>query len=141
MFKKFLLVLGLLAFVTPAFAQTTASRNVPGHYNTPHTGLPGCGVTTVGPCYIPSIPAIPLGFQQLASLGTATALTPPGGAIEAFIVCTGQTVLWRDDGTNPTASVGVPLPVNTAFPYTGNLAAIKFIQATASATCNVSYYG
>ena len=73
--------------------------------------------------------------------GSATGLTPPAQAIEAFIVCTGQTVNWRDDGTNPTASVGMPLAVNVGFPYTGNLSAIKLIQTTATATCNIEYYG
>lgn len=83
---------------------------------------------------------VALGVYQF-TVATATALpTIPSGASEAFIVCTGQTVRWRDDGTNPTASVGVPLPVNTGFPYIGSLARLKIIETTASATCNVAYY-
>lgn len=71
----------------------------------------------------------------------ATALpTIPSGSSEAFVVCETQSVRWRDDGTSPTASVGVLLPVNTPFPYIGSLARIKFIETTASATCFVSYY-
>jgi hypothetical protein len=83
---------------------------------------------------------VAIGYQQITTLSSAIGLTPPSGASEAFILCTGQTVMWRDDGTNPTASVGIPLPVNTAFPYVGSLARIKFIETAASATCNVSYY-
>lgn len=83
---------------------------------------------------------IALGYQQLTSLSTATALTPVSGAREAFIVCTGQTVYWRDDGTSPTATVGTPLPINTPFPYIGSLARLKLIEVTPSAVCNVSYY-
>ena len=83
-----------------------------------------------------------LGYAQMTSLSAATALpSVPSGTQEAFIVCTGQTVYWRDDGTSPTASVGVPLLVNTGFPYTGSLSKIKIIETTPSATCNVSYYG
>lgn len=82
-----------------------------------------------------------LGYQQLSSLSSAAGLTPPSGSVEAFVICTGQTVYWRDDGTAPTATIGMPLPINTPFPYTANLVAIKFIQTQASAVCNVSYFG
>lgn len=83
-----------------------------------------------------------LGFQQMTSLGSATALPAiPPGTQEAFIICTGQTVYWRDDGVAPTATVGMPLPINTPFPYTGSIASIKLIQTSASATCNVTYFG
>ena len=83
---------------------------------------------------------IAIGYQQLTSLSSATALTPVSGAREALIICTGQTIMWRDDGTNPTASIGMPLPINTPFPYIGSLARIKLIETAASASCNVSYY-
>jgi hypothetical protein len=135
MFKRFLLSTILVLTPTLAFAQT-AAQVVPG-YNAP-VGRSGC--PSVGPCFIPGAPSQPLGYQQLTSLAAATALTVPTGALEALIVCESQTVRWRDDGTNPTASVGMPLTANVAFPYLGNLAAIKIIQTTASATCNVSYY-
>lgn len=83
---------------------------------------------------------VALGVFQF-TVATATALpTIPSGASEAFVVCETQPVRWRDDGTNPTASIGVLLPINTAFPYIGSLARIKFIETTASATCSVSYY-
>jgi len=83
---------------------------------------------------------IPLGYQQLTSLGSATALTPISGSKQALVICTGQTVYWRDDGTDPTATIGMPLPINTPLVYTGALARIKFIQASASAVCNITYY-
>lgn len=84
---------------------------------------------------------VSIGYQQLTSLAAATALTiPAGGAIEAFIVCSGQPVMWRDDGTDPTATIGMPLATGTGFPYFANLPKIKIIQTTASATCNITYY-
>lgn len=83
-----------------------------------------------------------LGFQQLSSLSSATKLTVPDGANIAVIEVNsgGQSVRWRDDGTAPTASVGTELLPGSQLTYSGNLAAIQFIQTAASATLNVSYY-
>ena len=81
-----------------------------------------------------------LGYQQITSLSASTALTVPGGATMALIVAETQAVRWRDDGTAPTASIGMPLAVGTSLSYDGDLKAIRFIQQAASATLNVSYY-
>jgi hypothetical protein len=85
--------------------------------------------------------AAPLGYQQIAVLTAATGLTVPAGARVALIVAEAQAVRWRDDGTNPSATVGMTLAVGDVLEYGGNLAAIKFIEQTASAKLNVSYYG
>lgn len=81
-----------------------------------------------------------LGYQQITSLSASTALTVPTGATMALIVADTQGVRWRDDGTAPTASVGMPLAVGVSLSYDGDLKAIRFIQQAASATLNVSYY-
>lgn len=81
-----------------------------------------------------------LGYEQVTSLGSATGLTVPTGAEFAIIVPETQAVRWRDDGTNPTASVGMPLATGTALEYDGKLGSIKFIEQTASAKINVAYY-
>lgn len=82
-----------------------------------------------------------LGYQQITSLSSAAGLTVPDGAIYAIIQCETQNVRWRDDGTAPTASVGMKL---TTAPdlliYDGALKSIKFIEEAASAKINVSYY-
>jgi len=85
---------------------------------------------------------IPLGYQQMTSLATATPLPSiPSNAIYAVVLCTGQMVNWRDDGTAPTASIGMPLNTNTQIVFAEKpLSVVQIIQATASATCNVSYY-
>lgn len=83
----------------------------------------------------------PKGFQQITSLASAVGLTVPAGAQYARIQSTTQAVRWRDDGTAPTASVGMHLATNTDLWYDGNLSAIQFIQEAASAVLNVSYYG
>lgn len=83
-----------------------------------------------------------LGYQQLTSLSGATALTVPAGASLAMCIPETQAVRWRDDGTNPTATVGMPLAVgDTLFLDTSAMAVFKVIEQTASAKLNVSYYG
>jgi hypothetical protein len=81
-----------------------------------------------------------LGYQQITSLSASTALTVPVGANLALIVAETQAVRWRDDGTAPTASVGMPLATGVSLSYDGDLKAIRFIEQSASATLNVSYY-
>lgn len=89
-----------------------------------------------------------LGYQQITSLSAATGLTVPsvdklGNKIQptfALIVPEGQAVRWRDDGTDPTASVGMPLAVGIALQYDGDLNRIEFIEQTAGAKLNISYY-
>jgi hypothetical protein len=86
----------------------------------------------------------PLGYQQITSLSAATALTVPAGTVLALITCETQAVRWRDDGVNPTATVGYPLATSAELQYTGTpaaLAALRFIEQTASAKLNISYYG
>jgi hypothetical protein len=89
-----------------------------------------------------------LGYQQITDLSSATGLTvptlSPDGSNQkptfALIVAETQGVRWRDDGTAPTASVGMPLAAGIPLQYDGDLNKIKFIQQTASAKLNISYY-
>lgn len=137
--KSLGLVLSLLFIATaPSFAQSTGTHTVLGNETVPGPASRNCG--TVGPCWVPNVGIGALGYFQF-TVATASHLPSiPASAREAFVVCTTQTVNWRDDGVAPTASVGMPLPPLQAFPYTGDLAAIQFIQTTATASCNVSYY-
>jgi hypothetical protein len=88
------------------------------------------------------------GYQQITSLSGAAALTVPqrtpegmnGKPVFALIVAEGAPVRWRDDGTNPTSSVGMPLAIGVPLQYDGDLNKIRFIQQSASATLNISYY-
>jgi ABC-type nickel/cobalt efflux system permease component RcnA len=81
-----------------------------------------------------------LGYQQITSLSAATALTVPSGATLAVIVAEAQAVRWRDDGVAPTATVGMPVGTYVPLIYDGDLSRIRFIEQTASAKINVSYY-
>ena len=81
-----------------------------------------------------------LGYQQITSLSASTALTAPSGATLAVIVPEGYSVRWRDDGTAPTGSVGMPLAIGATLSYDGNLQNIRFIEQASGAKLNVSYY-
>jgi len=81
-------------------------------------------------------------------LSASTGLTVPtrdlNGMIAeptlALIVAETKAVRWRDDGTAPTASIGMPLATGVPLAYDGDLNAIRFIQQEASAVLNISYY-
>lgn len=89
-----------------------------------------------------------LGYQQITSLSSATGLTVPQYDLNglsckpslAIITCETQGVRWRDDDVAPTATVGMPLAAGVTLQYDGDLTKIKFIEQTASAKLNVSYY-
>lgn len=117
--------------VTPANAQTAVVSGA----------IAPCASDSAQSCFRRPVGGYPLGFQALSSLGTATGLTVPTGAAEALIICETQNVRWRDDGTAPTSSTGMLLPVNTPFAYFAvDLTKIQLIQTASSATCDVSYY-
>jgi hypothetical protein len=82
----------------------------------------------------------PRGYQQITSLSSAQSLTVPTGSKRAVIVATAQAVRWRDDGTAPTAAVGMPLAVNTQLEYSGDLSSVQFIEQSSGAIIDVSYY-
>jgi hypothetical protein len=108
--KRLLIIAGLLFFCSPATAQQAA--------------------------YVYT----PLGYQQITPVPTGTFLTVPQAARVAEICISTQAIRYRDDGTAPTAAVGMPVLVGTCFQYSGNLATIQFIQQVAGAVLDVSYY-
>ena len=89
-----------------------------------------------------------MGYQQITSLSSATKLTVPqttpnglnAKPVFALIIAESQGVRWRDDKTAPTATVGMPLAVGIPLQYDGDLTNIQFIEQTASAKLNISYY-
>lgn len=88
---------------------------------------------------------VPMGYQQITDLSTAKALTVPCDAsgrcaTSALIVAEAQAVRFRDDGTSPTAAIGLPLAVAVPLAYSGTLSAIKFIEQTSGGKLNVLFY-
>lgn len=83
----------------------------------------------------------PISYEQVTGIGAAKGLQSiPNGATLAMIQPESQNVRWRDDGVNPTTSVGMILVANDILFYSGNLADIKFIEVSATAKINVTYY-
>ncbi len=72
------------------------------------------------------------------SVASATGLTVPAGAVVALVCVEGGSVRYRDDGTAPTATVGIPL--SGCMSYAGPLSAIQFISVGASSTIDALYY-
>lgn len=89
-----------------------------------------------------------IGYQQITSMSSAVSLTVPtvdkNGLNQkptfALIIPEGQAIRWRDDGTAPTASIGMPVAVGIPIQYDGDLTKIRFIEQTAGAKLNISYY-
>lgn len=85
----------------------------------------------------------PLGYAQ-ASLTTVQALSAllaiPGGA--TYVVLTPETsgLRWRDDGTNPTATVGMPVAAGGTLTYDGDLTKLKVVSQSGTSTVNIAYY-
>lgn len=85
------------------------------------------------------------GFQQITSLSGAQSLSIPvatdGTKPRMCLVhCETQAVRWRDDGTAPTSGIGMRLIVGGELRYDAELTKIQFIEETASAKINITYY-
>jgi len=81
-----------------------------------------------------------LGYQQITNLSSAVGLTVPVGATRALIAPLTKDIRWRDDKTAPTATIGMPVTAGTYLSYDGDLQNIKFIETSASAELNITYY-
>ena len=81
------------------------------------------------------------GYQQLVNPGAAVALTVPSGARFAMFNVEGANgIRFRDDGTDPTAAIGMLLTAGTNYWYNGKLQDVRVIAGGAAGTINVSYY-
>ncbi len=87
----------------------------------------------------------PKGMKKISTLSAAKGLDDttaiPTRARVALIQAETQNIRWRDDGTDPTASIGILLAAGDSMMYEGPLSKFRFIETTASATVNVSFYG
>lgn len=98
-------------------------------------------------------PYLPLGYCQMTSLSSAKPLVTancstgsvPNGAVIAEICVETAGVRYRDDGTAPTASVGIPVIPSATVPQCYAYAiipmtAVQFIAVSGSPVVNVSFY-
>lgn len=87
--------------------------------------------------------AISLGFQQMTSVSATTAANVPSiptSAGSMLVAVETQAIRWRDDGTDPTATVGMPVATGSTLCYGQEIAKFKVISQTAGATINITYY-
>ena len=86
----------------------------------------------------------PKGYQQLTVSTTAVGLTLPTGAQRAVIHIEAQPIRYRDDGTDPTSTVGVLVKADVSFELNSLLSLRQFKairSGSVDATVNVVYYG
>lgn len=66
----------------------------------------------------------------------------PAGSTRVKISVEAQAIRWRDDGTMPTAAIGMPQAVGTTLDYQERgLASLRFISQVAGAVLNITFYG
>jgi len=92
----------------------------------------------------------PTAYAQYVDLSVAQKLTaaPTGGTgaampdrvIRALIQPEGGDMRWCDDGTVPTAAIGMILKDGIVLEYEGNLETFQFIRTVAGVKLNVLYY-
>ena len=99
-----------------------------------HLTQTGCpGITT---------PLAPAGYQQITVSTTAVGLTVPAGTRMAIAVIEDQPLRYRDDGTDPTATVGTVIKADNSISICGSaLGAFKAIRdGGTDAVLSVNYY-
>lgn len=94
----------------------------------------------------PGQPMVPLGYCQLGTLSSSIGLASCSGGIPAganVVIFRGeaQAIRWRDDGTAPTGSVGIPaLAADFPFVYVGQPSKLRFIESTSGGKLNAVFY-
>lgn len=90
----------------------------------------------------------PKGFRTLDVSSTAVDLADatggiPSSATRAIISVATDAIRWRDDGSDPTASVGIYVAANASLeiPSRESILAFKAIRVTTDAVLNIAYYG
>ena len=90
----------------------------------------------------------PKGFRTLAISSTAKLLSEatggiPKGTSRAIISVATDAIRWRDDGTAPTATVGIYVAAlaSIELPSIEAIKAFQAIRVTTDAALNIAYYG
>jgi hypothetical protein len=78
--------------------------------------------------------------QTLTLTSSAQSLTVPTGSVWATLCLETANARWRDDGTAPTASVGVPLTAGQCMQYAGPFTRFQIIAQSGSPVLSVSFY-
>lgn len=103
---------------------------------------PAWGQSTVRPAPYPytSLPTTSAGYQQITATSSPQSLTVPTGATIAQFCIETAAIRYRDDGTDPSTTVGMPAAAGGCFSYSGPLRSFRFIAQTGSPVVNVLFY-
>ncbi len=83
----------------------------------------------------------PVGYRQLASLGSATSIPTVSGAELVMIQAEGQNLRFRDDKIAPTTSVGFQIFAGDSLWYNAaDLTDGQLIEESASGKANLLFY-
>lgn len=82
----------------------------------------------------------PLLYVQQSLTTVANLTTPPAAATYALLIPESQAIRWRDDGTDPTAAIGMPISAGQSFVYDGDVTKIRVVSQTGTASLNIAYY-
>lgn len=85
----------------------------------------------------------PLGYRHV-DLSTTTVYELndiPGGSSLALIKIEGASIRYRDDGVDPTATVGMPLSPGETLQYDASMGDLRLIAQSTGAVANISFYG
>lgn len=86
----------------------------------------------------------PLGYQQLTVSATAVGFTLPAGVtvLMAVAMVETNTIRYRDDGVNPTASVGTLVQANVPVVVCGAaISSFRAIRTGSDAALSINFYG
>jgi len=81
---------------------------------------------------------VPQGYAQV--VGISSAISPPVPGRILILMPEAQGIRIRDDGTDPTATVGFLITAGTIYEYKGDTSKLKIIEDAASTTLNVLGY-
>ena len=87
----------------------------------------------------------PLGYCQLTASSAAALVSTCTGGIPATsqwatICVETANIRWRDDGTAPTTSVGMPVSSGQCFYYNSKFSALSVIAQSGSPVLDISFY-
>lgn len=81
------------------------------------------------------------GYRRVSASGSVFSLPdPPEGTRRAIVQAEGGDLRWRDDGTDPTANLGMRIPAGGELRYDGADMAVLKLFGASGAIANISYY-
>ena len=81
--------------------------------------------------------------QKLSAILLAAGVTFPAWANEVILYPENGSIRYRCDGTDPTASIGMPVPSSSWWPAQGStaLAAMSLISQSGTVTTSIEFRG